>query len=384
VFKLKRDVLYRVWVRFRERHLAASDPLGESFRQFVAAGGQQLKQFAAFQVASLREPDNRLQFHLFLQWWADRSLHVAAASTPLAIGLYRDLAIGPAPDGAEIFNGLDLFARNVSVGAPPDPYSDVGQVWGVPPHNPVALARERYRPWIDLVRANMRHAGALRLDHVMGLERLLWVPDGATANSGAYVRNDAAALIAILAIESHRAHCMVVGEDLGTVPSGFRERMQHAGLLSMRVMLFERDGMVFRPHDHYPRESIASFGTHDLPPFRGWWRKYGGEADGQALREAISPESPGDSDEAVSIAVNTFLGASGAKVALAQLDDLAQEELPINIPGTTTEHPNWRLRHGHTVEEIFASTHAVHAIDAIANGRRHDGQPKAEEAIERP
>ena len=371
VFGLKREVFDRVWTRFRERHLAAGDPLGESFRLFVAAGGQKLKQFAAFQVARLREPDNQLQFHLFLQWWADRSLAAAASNTGLSIGLYRDLAVGPAPDGAEVLTGPDLFARSVSVGAPPDPYSDDGQVWGVPPHNPLALAREGYRPWIELVRANMRHAGALRLDHVMGLERLLWVPDGATANSGAYVRNEATALLAVLAIESHRARCMVVGEDLGTVPSGFRERMAHAGLLSMRVMLFERDGMAFRPQDHYPRESVASFGTHDLPPFCGWWRKYGSETDRQAFREAVSPESPGSSDEAVSISMHGFLGASSAKVALAQVDDLAQEELPINIPGTVTEYPNWRRRSSQTVRQIFSSAHSRRAIDAIADGRSY-------------
>lgn len=372
VFKLKREVFDRVWERFRDRHLAAGDPLGDTFRQFVAAGGRPLKQFAAYQVASLREPDSQLQFHMFLQWWADRSLAAAAKSAPLAIGLYRDLAVGPAPDGAEMFTGLDRFARNVSVGAPPDPYSDVGQVWGVPPHNPLAVARQGLRPWIELVRANMRHAGALRLDHVMGLERLLWVPDGATANAGAYVRNDSAALLAVLAIESHRARCMVVGEDLGTVPSGFRERMERAGLLSMRVMLFERDGVTFRPPEHYPRQSVASFGTHDLPPFQGWWRAHKDDADGQALRDAVDnlPE-PADavSDEAASIAVHGFLGRCGAKIALAQVDDLAREDRPVNIPGTTTEHPNWRRRLGQTVTEVFSSPHAGIAVDAISHGR---------------
>jgi glycogen operon protein len=372
VFRLKRQAFDRIWARFREAHLAAGDPLGDAFRRFVAAGGQSLKQFGAFQVASLREPDNQLQFHLFLQWWADRSLGAAAADSSLSIGLYRDLAVGPAPDGAERITGRDCFARGVSVGAPPDPYSDDGQVWGVPPHNPLAVARRQYRPWIELVCANMRHAGALRLDHVMGLERLLWVPEGATANSGAYVRNDSAALLAILAIESHRAHCMVVGEDLGTVPSGFRERMEQAGLLSLRVMLFERDEAAFRPAHHYPRQSVASFGTHDLPPFLGWWRKHKNDMEGSAMRDAVAASSDpasGESEDDVSIAMHRFLGTTGSQVALAQLDDLAREERPINVPGTTTEHPNWRRRLGSTVQEIFAAPHARATVEAIASGR---------------
>jgi glycogen operon protein len=369
VFKLKRQAFDRLWSRFRDRHLAAGDPLGDEFRRFVAAGGPGLKRFAAYQVASLREPDSHLQFHMFLQWWADRSLAAAGKSAPLAIGLYRDLAVGPAPDGAELITGRDWFARDVSVGAPPDPYSDIGQVWGVPPYNPLAVARARFAPWIDLVRANMRHAGALRLDHVMGLERLLWVPAGATANHGAYVRNDSAALMAILAIESHRNRCMVVGEDLGTVPAGFRDRMERAGLLSLRVLLFERDGAAFRPAHQYPPQSVASFGTHDLPPFFGWWRRTKDEPDGRAIQDALFSSTIGASDEEASIAMHAFLGRCGAKIALAQLDDLAREALPVNVPGTTTEHPNWRRRLGHTVEEIFTSTHAEHAVGAIADGR---------------
>jgi glycogen operon protein len=367
VFKLKRLAFARIWSRFRDRHLAAGDSLGDEFRRFVAAGGRSLKQFAAFEVASLKEPDDRLQFHMFLQWWADRSLAAAAAHGALAIGLYRDLAVGPAPDGAEAVTGRDWFAPGISVGAPPDPYSDDGQVWGIPPYDPHALARKQYEPWIELVRANMRHAGALRLDHVMALERLLWVPEGETANAGAYVENDPAALLAILAIESHRNRCMIVGEDLGTVPSGFRERMADAGVLSMRVMLFERDGLAFRPSGHYSPQSIASFGTHDLLPLAGWWRKNSDRADGKALRNAAHPAGSGDQE--MSVAVHAFLGASSAKVALAQLDDLAAEQEPINIPGTTTEHPNWRRRLARPVKEIFASEDAELAIKAISAGR---------------
>jgi len=371
VFRLKRQAFARVWERFRKARLQAGDPLGAEFQRFVADGSESLKRFADFQCLGATGAESNVQFHIFLQWWADRSLAAATTGAALPIGLYRDLAIGPAPDGAELATGRDWFAANVSIGAPPDPYSDVGQVWGVPPHNPHALARAQYRPWIELLRANMRHAGALRLDHVMGLERLLWVPDGASANSGAYVLNDSAALLAILAIESHRHQCMVVGEDLGTVPSGFRERMERAGLFSLRVMLFERDGMAFRQSRHYPAQSVASFGTHDLLPLHGWWRRNRAGADGQALVDAIGLESAGGAQQ-VSVGVHHLLGASTAKLALAQLDDIAGEETPINVPGTTTTQPNWRRRLSSNVQDIFATDEAGQVIEAISSQRRTD------------
>lgn len=359
VFTLKRQVMAKLWQHFR-------DAGGESFaafRRFVVEGGDSLRIFAAYEAA---HANGDADFHMFLQFCADRALADAMTAANLPIGLYRDLAVGPAPDGAEFATGRDWFAANVSVGAPPDPYSDIGQVWGVPAYDPHALAREGYRPWIELLRANMRHAGALRLDHAMGIERLLWVPEGATANNGAYVKFDAAAMMALLAIESHRAKCMVVGEDLGTVPSGFRERMEQAGLYSMRVILFERDGLPFRPAQHYPPQSVAAFGSHDLPPFHGWWQQHQGDADGKALSNAIGPARDVNS---ASIVLHRFLSNSTAKVALAQLDDLAGSETQINVPGTTVERPNWRHRLQRNVPDIFEDAQAGAAIDAISTGR---------------
>ena len=360
VFKLKRQALVRYWTRFRGSGGDAFAP----FQRFRAEGGESLRAFAAYQAA---HAEGDADFHTFLQFCADLTLAAAMTVAKLPIGLYRDLAVGPAPDGAELATGRDWFAANVSVGAPPDPYSDVGQVWGVPPYNPHALASARYRPWIELLRANMRHAGALRLDHAMGIERLLWVPDGANANDGAYVKFDAAAMMAVLAIESHRHRCMIVGEDLGTVPSGFRERMEQAGLYSMRLVLFERDGPTFRPAAHYPPQSVAALGSHDLPPFHGWWKQHRDEADGRALR--ASAGISGEDVESTSIAVHAFLGHSGSNVALAQLDDLAGEEVPINVPGTTTERQNWRRRQGLTVEDIFSDTQARQVMEAISRSR---------------
>jgi 4-alpha-glucanotransferase len=373
VFKLKSQAFRKIWAHFRQRHAGADDSLAGEFRRFVTEGGDQLQKFVRFE--SGRESDaDEVQYRLFLQWWADRSLALAA-DQGLGIGLYRDLAVGPAPYGAEVRLSSDAFASGISVGAPPDPYSDVGQVWGIPPFNPRALRHLQYRPWIDLVRANMRHAGALRLDHVMGLERLLWTPEGSTAADGAYVRNDAEALLAILAVESHRRRCIVIGEDLGTVPSGFRERMAAAGLFSMSVMLFERDGAGFKPPAEYRAQSIASFGTHDLSPLSGWWRDHRRDAQGAAFAATVGAAagavlSADTEPAALSVAVHAALGRSGAEVALAQFDDLAGEEMPVNVPGTTSEHPNWRRRTAASVRDVFDSAPVAGAIDAIGKGRR--------------
>jgi 4-alpha-glucanotransferase len=159
---------------------------------------------------------------------------------------------------------------------------------------------------------------------------------------------------------------MVVGEDLGTVPSGFRERMEQAGLYSMRVILFERDGLPFRPAQHYPPQSVAAFGSHDLPPFHGWWQQHHDDADGTAMSDAIGPAQD---VQAASVAMHGFLGKSSSKVALAQLDDLAGSETQINVPGTTVERPNWQHRLPRTVPQIFEDKQAGAVIDAVSTGR---------------
>ncbi|MES1153062.1 MAG: 4-alpha-glucanotransferase, partial [Dongia sp.] len=363
VHALKHQAFGRMWAHFRAQHDKPGDPLGDAFRAFVAEGGDALQRFAAWPSA------DAARYRMFLQWWADRSL--AEAAQGLSIGLYRDLAVGPAPYGAEAQLCGDAFPSGVSVGSPPDPYSAVGQVWGVPPFDPQALRRLRYAPWRDLIRANMRHAGALRLDHVMGLERLLWIPEGATALQGAYVRNDSAALLAIIAIESHRRKCLVVGEDLGTVPSGFRARMAAAGLYAMSVILFERDGAGFAPGSRYPRQSVAMFGTHDLPPLQGWWKAHAEDGDGTAMAAALKLDPQRAHDPAArSAAAHAFLGQSESAIALAQYDDLAGETEPVNVPGTTTEHPNWRRRTAKSVAGVFEAPEGARGAEAIAKGRK--------------
>ena len=211
-----------------------------------------------------------MRFHIWLQWLADRQLAAAAEGAGLAIGLYRDLAVGTAPDGAEAWAGARQLAAGVSVGAPPDPFSAQGQIWHLPPFDPWRLRADGYRGLAGVLGANMRHAGALRIDHAMGLARLFWVPDGASGADGAYVAYPRDDLLGELALESQRARCLIVGEDLGTVPEGFREALAAAEVFSYRVLWFEREGMGFRPPARYPAQAVACVSTHDLPTLAGW------------------------------------------------------------------------------------------------------------------
>ena len=307
---VKRPAFEALYRAFRQRHLgakpgAAATPRGEDFRAFQREGGVRLRNFATFEalqetfvasgvgfnwhdwpfgmrnpaspeVASfVEEQRERIEYFEYLQWEADRQLGAAArlgAAAGLTIGLYRDLAVGVDPCGAEAWGDQDLLVSGAAIGAPPDLLNLKGQNWGLVPINPLALRRLAYGPYIAGLRANMRHAGALRIDHVMALQHLYWIPRGMSPAAGAYVSYPFEDLVRILALESHRHRCAVIGEDLGTVPEGFRERMHRANVLSYRVLVFERqaDGS-FTPPDQYPELSTASVGTHDLATLRGYW-----------------------------------------------------------------------------------------------------------------
>ena len=268
VWRAKRAVLEACFAAFETR--PDRDPRVLEFSRFCAAGGDPLERFARFEAiaaahprvpwqrwpAGLRRPDaadvrafaerhaRAVRFACYLQWQADRQLENAAAgarAAGLELGFCRDLAVGAAADGAETWAQPDLYASGASIGAPPDPFASAGQNWNLPPPIPHAMTADACTAFRALVASNMRHAGALRIDHVMGLLRLFWIPDGGTPRDGAYVRYPFDSLVAALALESRRAHCLVVGEDLGTVPPGLRERLAEAGLLSYRVVWFERD-----------------------------------------------------------------------------------------------------------------------------------------------
>ena len=343
-----------------------------------------------------------VRFHAFLQDLADRQLAAAAgcaARDGLSLGFYRDLAVGAAPDGAEAWSAQETLMTGVSVGAPPDPFSAQGQIWSLPPPDPVAMRRDGFSAFNDLLVANMRHAGALRIDHVMGLRRLFVVPDGAGAIDGAYVTYPMQDLIGQVALQSQRAKCLVVGEDLGTVPEGMSESLAASNILSYKVLWFERRDDRIRPSAEWRRLAAACVSTHDLATLAGWWN-----GTDIAEKRALSLlDDPGAETEralekaaliallqaegllaehvdltrpmppAVGVAIHAFVSATPCLLALVQADDLAGETVAINLPGTDKERPNWRRRLDPDVSALCRSPLAraiLAAVDARASSCR--------------
>ena len=301
----RRRLLEAGFARFKEQHLGSRPtPRGAAFLTFRKADGQGLERHCLFEAMheqvlaegkafawwewpeGWRDPQSaearafaerhkdRVDFFAWLQWLADSQLGEAqdrAKAAGMRIGLYRDLAVGVDPAGSLTWSFPEVAVRGATVGAPPDIYNPRGQNWGIAPLAPEALARAGFGPWIGDIRGNMRHAGALRIDHAMGLRRLYWIPQGAEPGEGAYVRYPFATMAAILALESHRSQCLVLGEDLGTVPPGFRPAMNRAGILSCRVLYFERTGSGgYTAPAAYPEAAVASVSTHDLATLKGW------------------------------------------------------------------------------------------------------------------
>ncbi len=333
-----------------------------------------------------------VRFQLWLQWIADRQLSdVAKAASGMAVGLYRDLAVGSHSSGAETWSHPDQFARGVMIGAPPDQFNPKGQNWGLPPLDPQALRNKAYGPFIDLLRANMRHAGALRIDHVMALRRLYWIPQSGGTEMGAYVHYPIDDLVGIIALESQRNRCLVIGEDLGGVPDGLRERLAEANILSYRVLSFERDGKAFNRAQDYPWLSLSVAGNHDLTTLAGWWSggdihlreelklfpTDDGAAEAQSMRErdrkdmiaAFQAEGLVESEQVLSeeqfcVLAHQFLARTSSLLTMVQLDDLAQESEQVNVPGTSNEHPNWRRKTSLSLEQL-ASDRELERIAAL-------------------
>jgi glycogen operon protein len=340
---------------------------------------------------------NAIAFHAFIQTLADDQLAAAASAKRdgLSIGFYRDLAVGAAPDGAEAWSAQDTLMHGVSVGAPPDPFSAAGQVWCLPPPDPVAMRRDGYASFNELLVANMRHAGALRIDHVMGLRRLFVVPDGAGAIDGAYVTYPLDDLLAQVALQSQRARCLIVGEDLGTVPEGMSAALAANNILSYSVLWFERRDGRIRPPPEWRPLAAACVSTHDLPTLAGWWngadideKQALGMLDGAAADHARAERATEKSallvqlqdeglleDRAIDIrqpmpepvarAVHAFVAATPALLTLVQADDLAGETEAVNLPGTDRERPNWRRRLDIDVETLCRTPLAQAILSAL-------------------
>ncbi len=398
VWALKRAVLDASFADFNHMcERPAGSALRQGFEDFVARGGESLERFACFEVISelrrgerwpdwpdpLRngEPEalaafkqknaGLLRFHLYLQWIASQQFGEAAKRGKAGrewLGFYRDLAVGAAPHSAEVWANASQFLARTSVGAPPDPFAEGGQNWGLRAPNPLAWQQSGYQLFREVLSANMAGAGALRIDHAMGLNRLFVIPDGAKASDGAYLGFPERDLIAELALESQRARCMIVGEDLGTVPWDFRATMDAADILSYRVMWFERNGPEFKPAQAYPRKSLACVTTHDLPTIAGWWQGEDireKEELGLITREAA--EAARNERAALKLAflraigieagtgympplanvvaaAHEFLKRTPSFIAIAQLDDLVGEFTSVNLPGTYRERANWRRK----------------------------------------
>jgi glycogen debranching enzyme GlgX/4-alpha-glucanotransferase len=345
-------------------------------------------------AAFARQHDDLVQFHAFLQILADQQL-AAAARSGLSLGFYRDLAVGAAPDGAEAWSAQDTLMHRVSVGAPPDPFSTQGQIWSLPPPDPVAMRRDGFRAFNDLLTANMRHAAALRIDHVLAMRRLFIIPDGARGADGAYVTYPMEDLLGQIALQSQRARCLVVGEDLGTVPEGMSEALAASNILSYSVLWFQRRGGHIRPPAEWRRLAAACVSTHDLATLAGWWNgtdiaekralmllddigvaqaadhiRAAEKAELLALLRAeglltddVDPNQP--MPPSVAAAIHAFVSATPALLVLVQADDLAGETVAVNLPGTDQERPNWRRRLDPDVSELYESPLARAILAAL-------------------
>ncbi|MFE5400567.1 4-alpha-glucanotransferase [Streptomyces sp. NPDC056580] len=447
--RLRADVLDKgalidrdaVWELKREAlELVLAVPLGPgrqaAYDAFRAEEGQALEDHATWYAlaethgsdwhrwpAGLRDPRSaetararaaladRVDFHARLAWLTDGQLRAAqraALEAGMAVGIIHDLAVGVHPQGADAWAQQDHFAAGMSVGAPPDAFNAHGQDWGLPPWRPDRLAASGHAPYRRLLRALFRYTGALRIDHVMGLFRLWWVPQGSPPTEGTYVRHDAEAMLALLALEAFRAGAVVIGEDLGTVEPGVRETLQRRGVLGTSVLWFERDwegeGRPLPP-EHWRADCLATATTHDLPPTAarltgdhvglrdrlGLLTRSAAEESAEAAADTAewlallgslglldSPAAgpPGSDEEAEIQGVHRFLLRTPARLVGVWLPDGVGDRRPQNLPGTWDEYPNWRLpvadAEGRpvTLEELAASPRLRALLDVL---RRESG-----------
>ncbi|HZZ93496.1 MAG TPA: malto-oligosyltrehalose synthase [Usitatibacter sp.] len=427
----KQRMLERLYAHFVARNPPGTTSRARQFAQFREAQGAALRRHAVHEAlhrfhgkpwhawpeehrdpasesvrAFATEHAAEVGFQEYLQWQADLQLGAAQGrcrDLGMPIGLYADLAISIGPDGSEAWANQKLYALGACVGAPPDEFNTRGQDWGLPPLVPQRLQAAAYGPFIATLRANMHRAGALRIDHVMGLSRLWWVPHGAAADAGAYVRYPVDDMLGIVALESHRNRCLVVGEDLGTVSDEFRRKLAASRILSYKVLLFEREGRGFRASSSYPRQALVAWSTHDLPTFAGWWTEedvrtrvaLGQYDEGEAGRqreerrearwrlverlveEGLVPHGSvdpgGPVTEELAAAVQSFAARSACAVMVVQMEDVLGVPEQSNLPGTVTEHPNWRRRLPVPIEgwgKDARFKRMTRALSAIRGGRR--------------
>ncbi len=384
---------YALFRRRYEDFLNAPSP---TFDAFVRQGGSSLAGHIRFEG---RKDDPH--YYAFLQWLADNAFAAAQKATKdagMRIGLITDLAIGLDRGGAQVGADPDAFLTELSIGAPPDFFNPNGQDWGLTSFSPQGLVARGFAPFIETLRANMRHAGGVRIDHAMGLMRLWLVPRGGLPAEGAYLAYPIDDLLRLLALESHRHRAIVIGEDLGTVPADFRAHCRAAGIAGMDVLLFERDGARFKAPSEWRDNAVAMTTTHDLPTVAGWWsgadldlrRALGTASDAEiadrpkertALWRAFSEAHivtgdappPTEPDPAVDAAIS-FVARAPAPLAIVPLEDIVGTTEQPNLPGTTDQHPNWRRRFKLPADQILKQPAAERRLKLL-NGRRPGRRP---------
>lgn len=435
VMALKSAALKLAWPLFCE--LPGNSPRKQEFRRFVEVGGESLRQQALFDAlhVHLRDLDlgqwgwpvwpqayrdaqsadvtefseryaSEVEFYQWQQWLAHLQFsecYQRSVGLKMPIGLYRDLAVGVAQGGAETWSDPALYCLKATIGAPPDILGPQGQNWGLPPIDPHEMKARAYQPFIDLLRANMAECGALRIDHVMGLLRLWWIPADQEAGNGAYVRYPLEDLLGVLALESQRHQCMVIGEDLGTVPKEIVASLRNSGVYSYKVLYFEHDkNFLYRPPEKYVAQAMATVTTHDLPTLRGYWEggdltlgaslgvypdpqvleKLRGEREHskQGLLNALHLEEcvPKATSKmaagmpmtpVINCGLQRYLADSASALLGLQPEDWLDMDTPVNVPGTNNEYPNWRRKLTRTLEEMFGDEH-IDALLSDVNQRR--------------
>lgn len=444
---LKLKVLRVLFDRFEKDELASGSPRASAFHAFCAKGGEALEDHARFEALqeamigdgdgprhwrewpeALRDPRSAevatfaqerrkdVDFYRFLQWLAAEGLGDAqrrAHDAGMSIGLVADLAVGCDGAGSHAWSLPQDMLQRVSVGAPPDIFNQAGQSWGLTTFSPRAMHNTGFRAFIDMLRAAFAYAGGVRIDHILGLRRLWLVPEGQSAKHGAYLRYPFDDLVRLIALESWRHRAIVIGEDLGTVPPGLRERLAAHGLYGIRVLWFEHDGQGFLAPSRWDPHGVATTTTHDLPTVSGWWRGTDIEwrhrigqmlprADGkdpvsiekasrandrgalwQALQQAgFAPrdtDPPSPDDPPVNAALG-YVAATTSPLVTCPLEDLLALADQPNLPGSIDEHPNWRRRLPHTVESMFADPAFMARIDTVKRAREAAARTQAKSA----
>jgi 4-alpha-glucanotransferase len=423
---------YALLRRLFEAFLDGNDwdgPLGADFARFRAEQGALLYEHACFEALQasrmpqrawrewpldLRDPrgpavsffadsqPDEILYHQFLQWVADRSVSAAqrvAREAGMRIGLIGDLAVGMDPNGSHAWSRQQDVLLGLTIGAPPDLLNPEGQDWGLTGFSPRAMDENGFAPYLSTLRAAMRHVGGIRVDHAMGLARLWLIPESCSPADGAYLNYPVGDLLRLLALESVRHNVVVIGEDLGTVPEGFHDMLEQSGVHGMRVLWFERDAQTgFVPPRGWGSTDVAMTSTHDLPTVAGWWR--GSDIDVRyehgRLGEGVDPETvrkereqdrpmlwsafvrehvgegpvpePEETERVVDAAVR-FIAKTEVPLSLIPLEDLLGQVEQPNLPGTVTEHPNWRRRLPIAAEEVLETEAVARRIEFVAAER---------------